>query len=317
MTLWDVKSGRLDPTPLDSANQGVEVASSGRRLITYQASGSHYRVRVGPRHPATDPASRRPREKAAARRPMVYTSTYALLRENSTWRVEGEMRAPDATISDDDTTMALCVPGAPVQLWALATGRRIATPWAPTLTAQQCVEERLHLTPDGRRLLMTTDTKIRVWDVSSGKESSAIREPGVSEIGFSADGSFLATANAEELLIWRISQTVRPVFRHSLTDEHAFNVRIDPHTDQVRYLAGPPNASTWPTTVRTLQLNTIMNAGWRDESAQSATFSPGGTTLAITYLDRVELRDGRTGQPPRDLHASPVPQSSRSSRAAG
>lgn len=296
VSLWDMTTGHRDLKPLDTADQGIEVSPSGHRLITYQANGSRYRVRVW------DTATRElvlqvstPR-RSPTRRPPTWESALAAARDMHRGRSEGEVGTPDVTLSPDDKTMVLCVPGEPLQVWNLEASRRVDVPGMPSLSAQQCWDERLHLTPDGRRLLMATDTQIRVWDLPSGKEVPAIREPGVKEIGFSTDGTFLATANADELLVWRSSQADAPLFRHPLAGEHAFNIRIDPVTDQLRYLAGSPHSLAWPATIRTLQLNGIGNSDWRDDSTLSAAFSLGGTTLATTYPNRVELRDGRTGR---------------------
>ncbi|MFD0886584.1 hypothetical protein ACFQ08_18720, partial [Streptosporangium algeriense] len=297
VTLWDMTTGLRDPAPLDNANRGVEIALSGRRLITYHASGSHHRVRVW------DTATRRlvtqadtPREKKSIPGERQWRSVFTLIRKAHNGRSAVEPDAPDATLSADDTTMAVCVPGAPVRVWDLRTGRELDVPHMPELSAEQCGERRLRLSPDGRRLLMITDTRIRFWELPTGRELPAMDEPGVDEIGFSADGTFLATANADELLVWRAGVPSAPLFRHPLAGEHAFAIRVDPAADQVRYLAGSPNTYSWPATVRTLKLNSVVDVGWRDENARSALFSPDGNTLATTYANRVELRDVRTGR---------------------
>ncbi|MFI7465169.1 WD40 repeat domain-containing protein [Nonomuraea sp. NPDC049646] len=113
------------------------------------------------------------------------------------------------------------------------------------------------------------------------------------EIGFSQDGSFLATAGRDELLVWRSGQAGELLFRHPLGGERAFDLRIDPAADRLRYLAG---ALTGLTTVRTLRLNAAFDSGRRDDLATGATFSPDGRRLALTYANRVELRDGAGGQ---------------------
>ncbi|MBB4918686.1 nSTAND1 domain-containing NTPase [Streptosporangium saharense] len=296
VTPRDMATGREDPAPLDNVNRGVEFSPSGRRLVTYRADGSRYRVRVW------DTATRRlvvetdlPR-KESTRRPWEWPSALMLLRRTQDGRQTLEPDAPDAALSADDTTMVLCVPGAPVRVWDLRTGRDLHVPRLPVLSFKQCQEERPLLSPDGRLLVLATGAEVRLWELPSGRELPRIDEPGVDEIGFSADGAFLATANADELLVWRVDVLDAPVFRHPLAGEHAFDIRIDPAADRVRYLAGTPNSRSWPATVRTLRLNSVVNADWRDESATSALFSPDGSTLATIYANRVELRDVRTGR---------------------
>ncbi|MFI7538805.1 hypothetical protein [Streptosporangium sp. NPDC049376] len=297
VTLRDMTTGQRDPRPLDDANRGVEVAPSGRRVVTYQANGSHHRVRVW------DASARRlivqvnvRRKGGPVRRTGDWSSTLAMSRALQNGRYLTESNVPDATLSADDTTMALCVPGTPVRVWDLRTGREPDVPNMPTPSVDQCREESLRLSPDGRRLLMTTGTKIRLWDLPSGRELPAIKEAGVDEIGFSADGAFLATANSDELLVWRIGVPDAPLFRHPLAGERAFDIRVDPAAGQARYLAGASNAFSWPATVRTLKLNPVVNADWRDESATSAFFSSNENTLVTVYPNRVELRDTRTGR---------------------
>ncbi|MFF3670791.1 nSTAND1 domain-containing NTPase [Microtetraspora malaysiensis] len=296
VTLWDMTTGHHDPSPLDTANQGVEVSHSGGHVIVYHADGSRYRVRVW------DLATRAKILQVSTSRKKSGPNRGGTVRGVATARMRGrediETDAPDATISANGKVMALCVPGAPIQLWNLDDGHRITASWAPTLSARQCREERLFLAPDGQRLLLAEDGRVRLWHLPDGKEAAALAARDVYEVGFSRDGSFLATAGTDELLVWRLSQTDDPLFRHPLGGERAFDLRIDPATDRIRYLAGAltGSISSTMTTVRTLQLNAVADSGWQDEIANYATFSPDGHRLAITYDNRVELRDGTSGQ---------------------
>ncbi|WP_327092341.1 hypothetical protein OIE66_17345 [Nonomuraea sp. NBC_01738] len=295
--LRDLTTGRTDPTPLGAADQGIDVSPSGRRLVTFQARGRSYRVHVW------DPIARRqifqtrtPRGSKPAPRPQRWPDTWAGLREMWNGRADIEQDAPTAILSGDDTTMALCVPGAPVQIWDLGTGRHLKTPWAPTLTARQCRERRLYLAPDGRRLLMTGDTSLRQWQLPSGKPLDTIDEPGIQTIGFSGQGTYTAVATATEVQVWRAGEPYAPVFRHRLLGESVWSIRIDPSADQIRYLAGSLDSTVQPSTVRTIRLNGIANPGWHEQAATSAAFSPDQATLATVYLNQIELRDTRTGR---------------------
>ncbi|MEU0569243.1 AAA family ATPase [Nonomuraea sp. NPDC005983] len=293
--LWDMTTGHYDPSPLDTTSQGAEVSRSGNHVIVYQADGSRYRVRVwdlATRQKILQVSTSR---KKSGPRGWGRTSLEAMARIQGRESVETD--APDATISANGKIMALCVPGAPLQLWNLDDGRRITASWAPTLSAPQCREGRLFLAPDGGRLLLAEGGQVRQWRLPDGKEAPALVAPGVYEVGFSQDGSFLATVGMDELLVWRLSQTDDPLFRHPLGGELAFDLKIDPAAGRVRYLAGALTGliSSTLTTVRTLRFNAFSDSGWRDERVTRATFSPDGRRLAITYFDRVELRDGTSG----------------------
>ncbi|WP_433214625.1 hypothetical protein [Microtetraspora malaysiensis] len=297
VTLWDMTTGRYDPASLDTTNQGVEVTPSGDRVIVYHAEGSRYHVRVW------DLATRRKILQVSTSRKKSGPRHWGDFRRVATARKQGrpdlETDAPDATISANGKLMALCVPGAPVQLWNLDDGHRITASWAPTLSARHCQEERLFLAPDGQRLLLAEDGRVRQWHLPDGKEGAPLVAPNVYEIGFSQDGSFLATASMDELLVWRSSHAGEPLFRHPLGGELAFDIRIDPAADRIRYLAGTFAGSashSTLTTVRTLRLDGVFDSGWRDELATGATFSPDGRRLATAYDNRVELRHGTSGQ---------------------
>ncbi len=295
VTLWDMTTGHHDPTPLDTTNLGVEVTRSGYQVIVYQADGSRYRVRVW------DLATRRKILQVSTSRKKSGPNHGGKVRMLGMALNQGgtvETDVPDATISANSKVMALCVPGAPVQLWNLDDGHRITAPWAPTLSARQCREERLFLAPDGRRLLLAEEGRVRLWHLPDGKEAAALVAPGVDEVEFSQDGSFLATVGMDELLVWRLSKTDVPLFRHPLGGEFAFDLRIDPVAGRIRYLFRTLNGSDFSTliTVRTLQLNAVFGSDGGDDLATGATFSPDGRRLAITYNNRVELRDGTSGQ---------------------
>ncbi|RSN09147.1 hypothetical protein DMB42_17595 [Nonomuraea sp. WAC 01424] len=295
VTLWDMTTGRYDPAPLDTTNLGVEVSRSGEHLIVYQADGSRYRIRVW------DLATRQKILQVSTSRKKSGANHGGEVRMLGKARIRGgtvEAGVPDATISANGKVMALCVPGAPIQLWNLDDGHRITASWAPTRSARQCREERLFLAPDGRRLLLVEDERVRQWHLPGGKEAAALLAPGVNEVGFSQDGSFLATASTDELLVWRLSKTSEPLFRHPLGGEGASGLTIDPAADRIRYFAWTLSGTDFSTvaTVRTLQLNSSLDSHGGDEVASSATFSPDGRRLAIIYDNRVEVRDGTSGQ---------------------
>ncbi|RSN15479.1 DNA-binding protein [Nonomuraea sp. WAC 01424] len=197
--------------------------------------------------------------------------------------------------SDVGAPPLVCSPGEPLRLPDPATGRPATPRWAPTPTAEQCREGRLRLSPDGRVLLMATPALVRVWDVAAGTEAAALNAPGVREIGFSADGAFVATAGEDELQVRATNHLQGVLLRQPLHGDLVDDLWIDPDAGEIRYLTGP--------TVQTLRVGSVFTRDWREERATSAAFSPDGKRLVLTYRDRVELRDGRTGEelpgPPR------------------
>jgi WD40 repeat protein/transcriptional regulator with XRE-family HTH domain len=319
MTLWDLRAGRPATTTLGPVTGGVEMGTSGRSLITYETGRSRRRVQV--------------RDVRDGRR-LIEVSvprTAAAEPDEATWepgaahvrRHEEERNMPpliDASLSPDDRVLAVCVPGLPLQLWDVRTGRRLHTPWALAVTMRQCQYEHVSFTPDSRRLALITDDRVRLWDLASGTEQAAVRHPGIKEIGFSADGAFLVAADATDILLWRLAGPGFLVLRHSLSGQYAMDLRVDPQANWIRYLSGSGRA--WPTTVRTLNLGSAVTSGWRPQAAHEAAFSPDGTTLALAYTDekagtvRFRLHDRHSGQPLADLPDVPCPASGSPERCS-
>lgn len=304
VTLWDLRDGRPGTTTFGSVDRGAEMGTSGHSLITYGTG------RSGPRVQARDLRDGRRLIEVTAPRTAADDSGEAVWEPGAAGiRLQEEERGMppfvDAALSPDDRVLAVCVPGRPLQLWDVGTGRRMHTPWAPTVTLRQCQYEQAGFTPDGRRLALVTDDGVRLWDLATGTEQAAVRHPGIKEIGFSADGAFLAAADATDILLWRLAAPGFPVLRHSLSGQYAMDLRVDPQGKWIRYLSG--SGRVWPTTVRTLSLGGVVPPGWRPQAAGKAAFSPDGTTLALAYADeqaqavRFRLYDRHSGQPVADL----------------
>jgi WD40 repeat protein/energy-coupling factor transporter ATP-binding protein EcfA2 len=314
--LWDLTTGRRDATALGRAESGFEMGISGRSVIAYDADGPRYRIGVwdtGTRGKLLEISTRRD----ASVNPSVWTPLEgaAFLHSTQNARAVWDPASPDATLSPDDKLMAVCVPGERLQLWDVAAGRRMDTPWAPELTKRQCDYEHVSFTPDSRRLTVITGENVRMWDIASGREQAAIDHRNLQEIGFSADGTFMVATDGADLLLWRVANPRYPVFRHALSGELATDLRIDPNANWIRYLAG--SVTSWPTTVRTLSLGRAATTLWRKEEATEAAFSPDGTTVALAYglekpdVVRFRLYDRRTGQRTANLSEVPCPAINR------
>ncbi|WP_326642262.1 AAA family ATPase [Nonomuraea fuscirosea] len=307
---WDLAAGRRDERELGPATYGFEMGVSGRRVIGYNADGSTYRILVW------DLARRRELLQVSVHRevPSELTATWdvgmAMIRSYTDKRASTEAGFPDAALSPDDRYLTLCVPGQRLQVWDMRARRRLDTPWAPAMTRRQCQYELVRFTPDSRRLAVITDEAVRLWDLPSGAEVATITHRDVTEIGFSADGTFLAATDRNDLLLWRVSLPEEPVFRHSLMGEQVTDLRVDPQANRIRYLGGTNRA--WPTTVRTLDLGAAVTSQWQKDEVHEAMFSPDGDRLALAYRPEeqgVQLRIHRplSGGPPVDLPKIPCP----------
>ncbi|MFC4118853.1 helix-turn-helix domain-containing protein [Nonomuraea zeae] len=308
ITLWDLATGVRGTDVLGTAPAGFEAGTSGRSVAGYGMTGSAYRVRLW----STDDrrllldvrTPRKPRPAGITRWP--WASGSASLRYDRDKRAYTDPELPDATASPDDRLLALCVPGAALQIWDVAAGRRISTPWAPDVTTEQCINERVRFTPDGRHVAVISPTQVRFWDVRSGKKTATVEYPRLRDLAFSADGRFVVATDGADILLWRVSHPESPVFWAPLAGETASDLRIDPAAGWIRYLAGPDG--DWGATVRTLRLGPVTTAEWQDQAAGSAAFSPGGATLVTAYAKgatrvRFRVRDTRAGHSD-DLDAS-------------
>ncbi|QOV33213.1 hypothetical protein IM697_23485 [Streptomyces ferrugineus] len=210
--------------------------------------------------------------------------------------------------STDAKLVAYCPAGeGPVQVRDL-TGRRRMVHGRWERVGDICGQERAQLVLDGgQRLAAVTGSEVRVWDVRSGEQLSALPDVGVRYASFSADGRFLATADDEEVRVWRLEQGLTaPVFRRSLNNQHMYGgLAWDPDRPALRYLEGG--------TVHTLDVSRSVPKAWRAQPLDKVLLSPDGGTLATaTRTDagyHVELRATGDGRLLRTLPLAPFPVS--------
>ncbi|MCZ0988019.1 hypothetical protein O1M54_24250 [Streptomyces diastatochromogenes] len=169
-----------------------------------------------------------------------------------------------------------------------------------------CGQDRSLLTlGGGQRLAAVTATGTRVWDVRSGQQLADLQDPGVQYLAFTRDGKFLATADGQEVRVWRLGVEA-PVFRHSLNNQHLYGgLAWDPDRPVLRYLEGG--------TVHALDVSAAVTPDWQDQAVDKALLSPDGRTLATARRTgdhyRVDLRDTRDGRLLRTLPAPQLPVS--------
>ncbi|MER6710107.1 hypothetical protein [Streptomyces sp. NPDC000877] len=158
----------------------------------------------------------------------------------------------------------------------------------------------------GSRFAAVTGTGARVWDTRSGRQVAGLDGRGVRSASFSGDGSFLATADGQEIRVWRLTPPGAPVFRHSLDNQHLYGAPAwDPDRPVLRYLEGG--------TVHALDLAAAVTSAWRDRLLDDVRLSPDGRTYAnaersgTRYL--FQLRATGDGHPLHTLPPVPVPVS--------
>jgi WD40 repeat protein len=208
--------------------------------------------------------------------------------------------------------MAVCSPGRLPQVWDTAAHRIRRGAWESA--GSRCDDQSLLVfggsgRPD--RFAMVFDNGVRIWDTTSGRQIASLDDAGVNSVSFSADGAFLATADGDEIKVWRLASFMdnapAPVFRHPLNNERIYgDLAWDSGRPRLRYLEGG--------TVHTLDLADAVTAPWRDDPLDAVVLSPDGRTLATaerigdTRL-RVRLRDPRDGRLLRTLPPVPWPVS--------
>ncbi|MFE4832074.1 helix-turn-helix domain-containing protein [Streptomyces sp. NPDC056672] len=308
VSVWNVRAGRVDREAVP-ADGGAEMSPSGRTLVLYRTTGPQPVVQL--RNMQTGHlllehrmTSLLPETGAGEPYDIPGWSIQRLYRQ----RAMVGYPFPDAQISADDQLMALCLPGARVQLWDIP--RRRALPTVPKLTAAagNCTREDIQFTPDSRYLVLRGPAGIRRWDIASGRELPRIQHQGLRNLDFSADGTFMTATDSDEILLWRTGTPAVPVFRYPLSDEVVSELHLDTTEQQIRYFAGRSQ-----TIVRSLSLDGIIDSRWHQEPATAAAFSPDGSALAIAYQDtatgqaQIRLRHGRSGSHMTELPPAPCP----------
>ncbi len=211
--------------------------------------------------------------------------------------------------------LALCPADGPLQLWDTVGGKLLPGAWEKadktvcgTGSGADSGAHLLRFSGNGERLVAVHGTAARVWDVRRGSVVADFASGGLtgfSQAELSADGQFLATADDDELAVWRLATGGTQVFHRPLSGAEPTWLTWDPGREPLlRYLDGA--------TVHTLDLTDRLTPRWQAAPADASALSPDGSALAtVTHSPdgnhRFELRDTRTGALRAHATLGPMP----------
>ena len=174
-------------------------------------------------------------------------------------------------LSADGRQAAVCLTGQAPQLWDTAGHRRLSGDWQ---RARVCDAYTTLLALGPGRMAAEQGSHVLVWDTTTGKQIADLPASTAQYVSFSPDGAFVATADSDEIRVWRLTVPEQPVFRHSLNNQHLSysGLRWDPDGHTLRYLEGG--------TVHTLDLGPAVTPTWTSAALDDVTISPDGRTYA-------------------------------------
>lgn len=204
--------------------------------------------------------------------------------------VETAVLGGDADVSADERFLADCSHDR-IEVWNVAAHRRSPGPWT-AVHSESCESVGIRFLPAHDELAITTSSGVRIWDVSSGKERKGIRHHGLKTTAYTPDGRFVAAADDDEVLLWRLAAPQTPVFRAPVTAQSPSELQLDQRDGLIRYVSS--GAST---IVRSLSLGHALRPGYRQDVTTGAAFSPDGRLLAVARQSggrhRLRLTDVR------------------------
>lgn len=206
-------------------------------------------------------------------------------------------------VSPDDRFVVVCPRSGTPEVWRTGRRQRLVRTYPEVRDACDSGTVALEFTPDSRGIVVMDDSGFRVLDVATGRKRLEVEREGLSEIEFSRDGSLVAAVGPDELIVWRTADASAPVLRHPLVSEYATELRVTPGNTELRYLSGLSGH-----VVRTVRLDGIAGAGWRERQLEGAAFSPDGGKLVTArrsgtrgVFEVRDMRGGRTPQTPPPL----------------
>ncbi|TQE40531.1 nSTAND1 domain-containing NTPase [Streptomyces ipomoeae] len=331
---WDLRTNRLTHTyrgigdlhgedDTESGDDHVVVAPDGRTLALLEHDGVRlWDVRTGR---LTGRLTHRPIAEGpdiAAFSRSGHTFTVPVQEASSTgvevWDVDDRrlrMRLTDAAfeslsaleVSPDDRRLAVCTSDRGLEIWDIATKRRLSLPRDEELRPDTCSDSVFAFSPDGRTFALTTDSAVRRWDPRTGDEFEPLQTGATDTLRFSADGEFLATSSGGQIQVWRLSAPYFPVYRYTLVSERPDDLELDLASGSLRY------RDRRSPTLRSLRLGPSVTERWRPGAVAEAALAPDGRTLAArpgtpegARLQLLDPRDGHVVDTPPAGFCYPV-----------
>ncbi|WP_346779819.1 hypothetical protein [Streptomyces sp. S3(2020)] len=183
--LWDMATGRWAEARPDPSMPDVGIGASGRSYLEGGTGDPHVRIRS-------------------------VSDNRLLYETHRTDRVR-------VAASPDDHLVALCPPGDAPQVWDIVRHRRLPGAW--DRAGRICGDRSALGFGTATRFATVSGHGVDVWDTRSRRHVAEVRTTVAGYVSISADGGFLATADAAEIQIWRLSDPGTPVFRHSLNNQ--------------------------------------------------------------------------------------------------
>ncbi|MDQ0931180.1 nSTAND1 domain-containing NTPase [Streptomyces turgidiscabies] len=273
---WDVRSHRRVATgrlPADAVTESV--APDARTLVLRTATGIRlWDMSAG--------------HWTGAGAPLPIVAQVSFAGDGHTYLVENDDRVELRAVADGkvlfrtratgltapvastgNRLLAVCPARGGPQVWDTGTGRAVHGPWERSDGVCDSDHSQLLLFGPGDRLATVTDTRVTVWDVRAGRQLAAVDDEAVTYASFSGDGTFLATADATEIRIRRLTRPDAPVFRHALNNQYVYGGPAwDAGGRALRYLEGG--------TVHTVDVGLAVTPAWRDTPLDDVRLSPDG-----------------------------------------
>jgi WD40 repeat protein len=190
---------------------------------------------------------------------------------------------------EEGNHQAECTRSGELQLWDGSTEHRFRSTGplasAVRLTCGPPDGLRTHpLYPGNDRLIIATGSQIRTWDTRTGKEGPSVHASPHYSVTVTADGKFLTTVDKQAILVWRLSNPDRPVYRYPLHGR-IVAARLEPLHKVIRYIEQQPASVP---VVRALYLGNALDTSWRTGAPEEASSTAKlGPPFAITLTSVV------------------------------
>jgi len=185
---------------------------------------------------------------------------------------EGQMK--DAAFSPDGRYLATAATDKTMRLWAVPSGNALATMSHDTYVKQ------VVFSPNGRYLVTLSGGRVRIWDLTTEQEISALPVLGGGYITFSPDGQLLAIASPSDrsVRLWEVPSG--PIQRILVQDDRVEHVAFSPDS---LYLATASVEGT--TRIYDVVTGRECTRIKRDFSPKAVVFSRDGKYLATHSWD--------------------------------